>query len=100
MRVCTGEVARLQSYVTQRPPFDVKNPFLASIRVNRNLHKARSCSTSSAPPPQVYSIHFTTQTCLHEEFSHRLRVIFTSIIITVNLATFMIACCLIVMNHF
>merc|ERR1719369_2104700 len=34
----TGEVARLRSYKTQRPPFDVKNPFLAPIKVNRNLH--------------------------------------------------------------
>merc|ERR1712209_272989 len=37
-RVFTGEVARLRSYQTQRPPFDVKNPFLAPIKVNRNLH--------------------------------------------------------------
>ena len=35
----TGEVARLRSYVTQRPPFDVKNPFMAQVTVNRNLHK-------------------------------------------------------------
>ena len=37
-RVFTGEVARLRSYQTQRPPFDVKNTFLAPIKVNRNLH--------------------------------------------------------------
>jgi len=30
--------ARIRSYITQRPPFDVKNPFLAPIKVNRNLH--------------------------------------------------------------
>ena len=33
-----GEVARLRSYVTQRPPFDLKNPWMAPIKVNRNLH--------------------------------------------------------------
>ena len=37
-KVYTGEVARLRSYVTQRPPFDVKNPFMAPITINRNLH--------------------------------------------------------------
>ena len=37
-RLYTGEVARLKSYVTQRPPFDVKNPYMATIAVNRNLH--------------------------------------------------------------
>jgi hypothetical protein len=36
-----GEVARLKSYITQRPPFDVKNPYMAPIHINRNLHKAR-----------------------------------------------------------
>jgi len=39
--VSVGEVARLKSYITQRPPFDVKNPYLTPVRVNRNLHKAR-----------------------------------------------------------
>nr|AHM93010.1 NADPH-cytochrome P450 reductase [Laodelphax striatellus] len=44
-RVYTGEVARLHSLKNQRPPFDVKNPYLAPISVNRELHKAgnRSC---------------------------------------------------------
>ena len=37
-RLYTGEVARLKSYVTQRPPFDVKNPYMAPVVVNRNLH--------------------------------------------------------------
>merc|ERR1719474_1959309 len=37
-RVFKGEVARLRSYVTQRPPFDLKNPWMAPIKVNRNLH--------------------------------------------------------------
>ncbi len=41
-RVFHGEVARLRSYQTQRPPFDVKNPFLAPIMVNRNLHSLDS----------------------------------------------------------
>jgi len=37
-KVYTGEVARLKSYITQRPPFDAKNPYMAPISVNRNLH--------------------------------------------------------------
>jgi len=41
-KVYTGEVARLKSFVTQRPPFDVKNPFMAPITVNRNLHGSNS----------------------------------------------------------
>lgn len=44
-RIYAGEVARLHSLQNQRPPFDQKNPFLAPIKVNRELHKAgdRSC---------------------------------------------------------
>ena len=41
-RVFSGEVARLRSYQTQRPPFDVKNPFLAPVKVNRNLQSEDS----------------------------------------------------------
>ena len=37
-----GEPARLKSYQTQRAPFDLKNPFMAPIRVNRNLHSDTS----------------------------------------------------------
>nr|QHY21212.1 NADPH cytochrome P450 reductase [Drosophila melanogaster] len=44
-RIYTGEIARLHSIQNQRPPFDAKNPFLAPIKVNRELHKGggRSC---------------------------------------------------------
>lgn len=44
-RIYTGEVARLHSLTNQRPPFDAKNPYLAPIKVNRELHKSgdRSC---------------------------------------------------------
>uniref|UniRef100_D3TNM8 NADPH--cytochrome P450 reductase n=1 Tax=Glossina morsitans morsitans TaxID=37546 RepID=D3TNM8_GLOMM len=44
-RIYTGEVARLHSLQNQRPPFDAKNPFLAPILINRELHKGgnRSC---------------------------------------------------------
>ena len=38
-KVYTGEVARLRSYITQRPPFDVKNPYMSTIKVNDNIHK-------------------------------------------------------------
>lgn len=44
-RIYTGEVARLHSIANQRPPYDAKNPYLAPMKVNRELHKAgdRSC---------------------------------------------------------
>ncbi|XP_053950395.1 NADPH--cytochrome P450 reductase isoform X1 [Anastrepha ludens] len=44
-RVYSGEIARLHSLENQRPPFDAKNPFLATILINRELHKGgdRSC---------------------------------------------------------
>lgn len=44
-RIYTGEMARLHSLTNQRPPYDAKNPFLAKIKVNRELHKNgdRSC---------------------------------------------------------
>lgn len=44
-RVYSGEVARLHSFNTQRPPFDAKNPFLAPVNVIKELHKGgdRSC---------------------------------------------------------
>ncbi|XP_020616329.1 NADPH--cytochrome P450 reductase-like [Orbicella faveolata] len=44
-KLYTGEMNKLKSYITQRPPFDAKNPFLAPVLVNRELHKAgtRSC---------------------------------------------------------
>ncbi|KAL4647662.1 NADPH-cytochrome P450 reductase-like [Arapaima gigas] len=38
-KVYTGELARLKSFETQKPPFDAKNPFLASVNVNRKLNK-------------------------------------------------------------
>ncbi|VEN47886.1 unnamed protein product [Callosobruchus maculatus] len=44
-RIFTGEMARLHSLKNQRPPFDAKNPYLAPIQENRELHKHgdRSC---------------------------------------------------------
>uniref|UniRef100_A0A1L2EC44 NADPH--cytochrome P450 reductase n=2 Tax=Locusta migratoria TaxID=7004 RepID=A0A1L2EC44_LOCMI len=44
-KIYTGEVARLHSLANQRPPYDAKNPFLAPVKVNKELHKAgdRSC---------------------------------------------------------
>lgn len=38
-QVYTGEMGRLKSFQTQKPPFDAKNPFLASVAVNRKLNK-------------------------------------------------------------
>ncbi|XP_055064009.2 NADPH--cytochrome P450 reductase isoform X2 [Misgurnus anguillicaudatus] len=38
-QVYTGEVGRLRSFQTQKPPFDSKNPFLAPVSVNRKLNK-------------------------------------------------------------
>lgn len=44
-RIYTGEIARLHSLSNQRPPYDAKNPYIAPIRVNRELHTGggRSC---------------------------------------------------------
>ncbi|XP_011883330.1 PREDICTED: NADPH--cytochrome P450 reductase isoform X1 [Vollenhovia emeryi] len=45
-RIYTGEIARLHSFTNQNPPYDAKNPFLAPVRVNRELHgptSERSC---------------------------------------------------------
>ncbi|KAH3886012.1 NADPH--cytochrome P450 reductase-like [Dreissena polymorpha] len=44
-KVFKGEIARLRSFENQRPPYDAKNPYLAPVKVNRELHKAgdRSC---------------------------------------------------------
>lgn len=42
--VFSGEIARLNSYKTQKPPFDLKNPFLSSMIASRELYKGdRSC---------------------------------------------------------
>ncbi|XP_017485883.1 PREDICTED: NADPH--cytochrome P450 reductase-like [Rhagoletis zephyria] len=43
-KIFNGEIARLNSFNTQKPPFDIKNPYLAPITTNRELYKgARSC---------------------------------------------------------
>ncbi len=41
-KVYTGEPARLRSFITQRAPFDLKNPYMSPICVNRNLHAPNS----------------------------------------------------------
>ncbi|KAF2360617.1 NADPH-cytochrome P450 reductase [Trinorchestia longiramus] len=46
-KIFTGEITRLKAHLPekQRPPFDVKNPFMSQILVNRELHKGgnRNC---------------------------------------------------------
>ncbi|KAK3083908.1 hypothetical protein FSP39_005129 [Pinctada imbricata] len=44
-KVYKGEIARLGSFLNQKPPYDAKNPFMAPVNVNRELHKGgdRSC---------------------------------------------------------
>ncbi|KAI2795909.1 hypothetical protein BLOT_016382 [Blomia tropicalis] len=43
-KIFSGEIARLNSYNIQKSPFDIKNPYLAPIIVNRELYKGpRSC---------------------------------------------------------
>ncbi|XP_018339514.1 PREDICTED: NADPH--cytochrome P450 reductase isoform X3 [Trachymyrmex septentrionalis] len=45
-RIYIGELARLHSFANQRSPYDAKNPFLAPVKVNRELHgptSDRSC---------------------------------------------------------
>ncbi|XP_053624999.1 NADPH--cytochrome P450 reductase [Plodia interpunctella] len=43
--IFSGEIARLNTLQLQRPPYDAKNPFLAQIVVNKEMHKGgdRSC---------------------------------------------------------
>ncbi|KAF4108336.1 NADPH--cytochrome P450 reductase isoform X1 [Onychostoma macrolepis] len=38
-QVYTGEMGRLKSFQTQKPPYESKNPFLATVTVNRKLNK-------------------------------------------------------------
>ncbi|GCB77902.1 hypothetical protein scyTo_0015731 [Scyliorhinus torazame] len=38
-KVYTGEMGRLKAYEIQKPPFDAKNPFLASVTANRKLNR-------------------------------------------------------------
>nr|XP_055051683.1 P450 (cytochrome) oxidoreductase b isoform X2 [Misgurnus anguillicaudatus]XP_055051684.1 P450 (cytochrome) oxidoreductase b isoform X2 [Misgurnus anguillicaudatus]XP_055051685.1 P450 (cytochrome) oxidoreductase b isoform X2 [Misgurnus anguillicaudatus] len=38
-KIYSGELGRLKSFENQKPPFDAKNPFLASVTVNRKLNK-------------------------------------------------------------
>merc|ERR1712142_318445 len=39
-KVFSGEIGRLKSFETQKPPYDSKNPFLAPVTVNRKLGKS------------------------------------------------------------
>lgn len=41
-RVFCGEIGKIGSYEKQRRPFNQRNPFLASVIVNRELHGAKS----------------------------------------------------------
>ncbi|VDK82377.1 unnamed protein product [Litomosoides sigmodontis] len=46
VKLFTGEYGRLGSFEKQRPPFNQKNPFIATVSVNRELHginSDRSC---------------------------------------------------------
>uniref|UniRef100_A0A5F9D2U6 P450 (cytochrome) oxidoreductase n=1 Tax=Oryctolagus cuniculus TaxID=9986 RepID=A0A5F9D2U6_RABIT len=38
-KVYQGEMGRLKSYENQKPPFDAKNPFLATVTTNRKLNQ-------------------------------------------------------------
>ncbi|GFU19605.1 NADPH--cytochrome P450 reductase, partial [Nephila pilipes] len=43
-KLFTREISRLNSYRNQRPPYDMKNPYLSTILVNKELYKgSRSC---------------------------------------------------------
>ncbi|CAG9817113.1 unnamed protein product [Phaedon cochleariae] len=43
-KVFVGEMAKLDSLKNQKPPHDAKNPFLAKVKVNRDLNNSdRSC---------------------------------------------------------
>ena len=49
-QVFKGEITKLNSYAFQNPPYDSKNPFMASISIKKNLFKN------------------TSRKCLHIEF--------------------------------
>ncbi|CAN0328319.1 NADPH--cytochrome P450 reductase [Lampetra fluviatilis] len=38
-KVFAGEMSRLKSYETQKPPFDAKNPYLSPVTVNRKTNR-------------------------------------------------------------
>ena len=44
-KIFKGELTKLGAYTNQRPPYDNKNPYMAPISVNREIHKGgdRSC---------------------------------------------------------
>lgn len=44
-KIFKGEITKLGSFAKQRPPYDAKNPYMANVAVNRELHKGgdRSC---------------------------------------------------------
>lgn len=44
-KIYSGEMAKLHSFTNQKPPYDQKNPYLAPVSENRELHKGgdRSC---------------------------------------------------------
>ncbi|KAK2711550.1 hypothetical protein QYM36_012643, partial [Artemia franciscana] len=44
-KIFKGEIARLRSFTNQRPPFDAKNPYLATVKAWKELFKGgdRSC---------------------------------------------------------
>ncbi|EFO27526.2 FAD binding domain-containing protein [Loa loa] len=42
VKLFTGEYGRLGSFEKQRPPFNQKNPFIATVNINRELHDMKS----------------------------------------------------------
>lgn len=44
-KIFKGEITKLGAFANQRPPYDAKNPYMADLVVNREIHKGgeRSC---------------------------------------------------------
>ena len=45
-KIFNGEISKVGAFTTQKPPYDAKNPFLAQVKINRELHSGgsdRSC---------------------------------------------------------
>ncbi|CAK9299129.1 unnamed protein product [Gordionus sp. m RMFG-2023] len=95
-KIFTGEYARLGSYKNQKIPYDSKNPFLASIQVNKNIFKSqeRKCmhielditgSRLKYEPGDHIAIYPQNDKDLVDSIGHALNIDLDQIISLVNL---------------
>ena len=77
-KLYTGEPARLNSLKTQRPPFDVKNPYMAPVKVRvcwRNISPLHSSNLGKTFDIlcviNLFSLQFKVNRNLHRDDSDR-----------------------------